>query len=285
MVVADTLTSVPILPVLTSVGVDANLEDVCEYEGQLQTGFAQLKKKGEVARNRFETGNLRLVVAYAKKQVGRGLDILDLIQEGNIGLMKAVSMYDWRLGWKFSTYATWWIRQAIQRALGDQSRVIRVPVYISDLMDRLWRAEEELVRALGRYPTLEEIAHVLEVPTTNVKFLWKLRLQPLPLHIKIGEDDDSELADFVETSLLPTDEAASRRLLQSSLREVFSEYLTDREARVLILRYGLEDGRSRTLEEVGREFDVTRERIRQIEAKALRKLRLPPRLKKLEGFI
>ena len=263
----------------------AVVEAYCNLDEDFEKLLKAVAHQGDEAKQCLSEANLRLVVSIAKRYVGRGMLFLDLIQEGNLGLIKAVDKFDYNKGFKFSTYATWWIRQAITRAIADQARTIRIPVHMVETINKLIRVSRQLLQELGREPLPEEIAKEMDTSVDRVREIMKIAQEPVSLETPIGEEEDSHLGDFIEDHDAPAPaDAASFTLLREQLEEVL-ETLTIREKRVLELRFGLEDGRSRTLEEVGQHFGVTRERIRQIEAKALRKLRHPSRSKKLRDFL
>lgn len=262
----------------------ASEEEKAEIKEEIKT-LQRDVDKGADAKKRLAEANLRLVVSIAKRYVGRGMLFLDLIQEGNLGLIKAVEKFDYKKGYKFSTYATWWIRQAITRAIADQARTIRIPVHMVETINKLIRVSRQLLQELGREPSPEEIAKDMNMPVERVREILKISQEPVSLETPIGEEEDSHLGDFIKDDNVPVPaDAAAFTLLKEQLEEVLGT-LTEREQKVLTLRFGLEDGRARTLEEVGKEFNVTRERIRQIEAKALRKLRHPSRSRKLKDYL
>ena len=262
----------------------ASEEEKAEIKEEIKT-LQRDVDKGADAKKRLAEANLRLVVSIAKRYVGRGMLFLDLIQEGNLGLIKAVEKFDYKKGYKFSTYATWWIRQAITRAIADQARTIRIPVHMVETINKLIRVSRQLLQELGREPSPEEIAKEMSMPVERVREILKISQEPVSLETPIGEEEDSHLGDFIQDDNVPVPaDAAAFTLLKEQLEEVLGT-LTEREQKVLTLRFGLEDGRARTLEEVGKEFNVTRERIRQIEAKALRKLRHPSRSRKLKDYL
>ena len=262
----------------------ASEEEKAEIKEEIKT-LQKDVDKGADAKKRLAEANLRLVVSIAKRYVGRGMLFLDLIQEGNLGLIKAVEKFDYKKGYKFSTYATWWIRQAITRAIADQARTIRIPVHMVETINKLIRVSRQLLQELGREPSPEEIAKEMSMPVDRVREILKISQEPVSLETPIGEEEDSHLGDFIKDDNVPVPaDAAAFTLLKEQLEEVLGT-LTEREQKVLTLRFGLEDGRARTLEEVGKEFNVTRERIRQIEAKALRKLRHPSRSRKFKDYL
>ena len=272
------------IAILKSREENATEEELAEIKEEIKNLQKDLDA-GDEAKKRLAEANLRLVVSIAKRYVGRGILFLDLIQEGNLGLIKAVEKFDYRKGYKFSTYATWWIRQAITRAIADQARTIRIPVHMVETINKLIRVSRQLLQELGREPSPEEIAAEMNMPVERVREILKISQEPVSLETPIGEEEDSHLGDFIQDDNVPVPaDAAAFTLLKEQLEEVLGT-LTEREQKVLTLRFGLEDGRARTLEEVGKEFNVTRERIRQIEAKALRKLRHPSRSRKLKDYL
>ena len=276
------------LSIMSDDPVKIYLKEIGNYPLLNMDEEVELAKKiaegDQYATDRLTESNLRLVVSIAKKYVGRGLSFLDLIQEGNLGLIKAVDKFDYSKGYKFSTYATWWIRQAITRSIADQSRTIRIPVHMSEVINKAYRISRSLLQELGREPTEEEIAKEMNLPVEKVREIMKISADPISLDTPIGEEDDSHLGDFIkDDTIMGPEDAAAYTMLQDQIQKLLTT-LSEREQRVLILRFGLLDGRTRTLEEVGKEFNVTRERIRQIEAKALRKLRHPNRARMLRGF-
>ena len=272
------------IAILKSREENATEEELAEIKEEIKNLQKDLDA-GDEAKKRLAEANLRLVVSIAKRYVGRGMLFLDLIQEGNLGLIKAVEKFDYRKGYKFSTYATWWIRQAITRAIADQARTIRIPVHMVETINKLIRVSRQLLQELGREPSPEEIAAEMNMPVERVREILKISQEPVSLETPIGEEEDSHLGDFIQDDNVPVPaDAAAFTLLKEQLEEVLGT-LTEREQKVLTLRFGLEDGRARTLEEVGKEFNVTRERIRQIEAKALRNLRHQSRSRKLKDYL
>ncbi|MEE8473577.1 MAG: RNA polymerase sigma factor RpoD, partial [Dehalococcoidia bacterium] len=284
--IPETVGAMPSRPDLENLPDDTAFRShLVSHERFLKEHLDTLMTEARAAEKHLTEANLRLVVSVAKKYMGRGMSLLDLIQEGNIGLIRAVEKFDYRKGYKFSTYATWWIRQAITRAIADQARTIRIPVHMVETINKLLRTSRKLVQEYGREPTSEELGLGMEITQEKVREILKVSQEPVSLETPIGEEEDSLLGDFIEDrTALPPADAASYQLLKEHIDDVLST-LNPRERRVLQLRFGLDDGRSRTLEEVGREFGVTRERIRQIEAKALRKLRHPSRSRKLKDYL